>query len=95
MGLASQCGFIHFSWGRCHQPASPFYCPFHNYWLFVVDTVGPDPYYHEKIVKGQVEPVDNYLTPREISATMVGRGHGDGRRLDHFAIDEPIDWPGP
>lgn len=47
----------------------------------------PDDYYHKKVVTGQVQPVETYLTPTELNATMRGRRRADGRRLDQYTID--------
>lgn len=45
-------------------------------------------YYHRKLVAGSIESPSQYLTLEEIGATMGGRPHGDGRRLDQYVIDQ-------
>lgn len=41
-------------------------------------------YYHAKMSKGLIDPVDTYLTKRELTTLFSGRGHRDGRRLDQY-----------
>lgn len=48
--------------------------------------------YHQKLEDGLIERADEYLSARELEATLYGRAHGDGRRLDHYIIDEPVEW---
>jgi hypothetical protein len=44
--------------------------------------------YHEKRLAGLLAPLEEYLSDTEIDATMGGREHHDGRRLDHFHSSE-------
>jgi hypothetical protein len=79
-------------WGRCLQPAwlpSPTgRCRSHETWA--AKGVVPDAGYHEKIVRRQLQPTWDYLSPAEIEATINGRYRGDGRRLDQYVTDEPL-----
>lgn len=39
-------------------------------------------YYHDKMVKDLLQPLDSYSTPTEIDNLFRGRTRYDGRRLD-------------
>ena len=43
--------------------------------------------YHRKIEAGLLQRADQVLDPVELEATMDGRLHGDGRRLDAYVTD--------
>lgn len=51
----------------------------------------PDPSYEQKIAMGLIQPTFEYMTDSEAEATVNGRYRGDGRRLDQFVTDEPMD----
>lgn len=88
-----QCWWEHPEWGLCQQVTDALLCRFHAGAL----DINADPYYHEKIVKGLVQPVSEYLLPAEINATMHGRPKGDGRRFDAYVTGrQRRPWtPGP
>lgn len=44
-------------------------------------------YYHQKILDGLLQPAADVLAPLELEATMEGRLHGDGRRLDAYVLE--------
>ena len=47
--------------------------------------------YHEKVKQGLLQPAAEVLSDVEIKTIMGGRFHGDGRRLDHYVIDDPVE----
>lgn len=71
-------------WGRCQQPAGTGaeQCTYHTR-----RSEDGDSYYERKVVLGLVQPVEDYLTDVEIGATLGGRKHEDGRRLDAYCLD--------
>lgn len=50
----------------------------------------PDPYYHEKVVRGLVEPTWDWMSESEAHAVLNGRYRGDGRRLDQWVSADPV-----
>lgn len=50
-----------------------------------------DRYYHEKIVKGLVQPAGSYLTRSQLHAVVSGRYRGDGRKVDAYVLYDPLD----
>lgn len=72
-------------WGQCQQRVKGQHklCAYHRH----PDQHREDAYYHRKVVLGQVSLVEEYLDETEINATMNGRRHEDGRRLDAYVID--------
>lgn len=78
-------------WGKCKQarPEGYKHCKFHQELLR--GERRPDPYYHEKVCKGLLVPSVDLLTEAESRAMMQGRPHGDGRRLDAYCMDDPIE----
>lgn len=80
-------------WGQCQQPAwadSPEgRCRSHEAWALKPGAT-IDNSYHEKIVKGLLQPTWSYLSESEMEATVNGRYRGDGRRLDQYIVDDPL-----
>lgn len=78
-------------WGRCSQPVKGL-CSWHRRW----GTGERDTYYEEKVVKGLLTPAVDLFSTEESRALMGGRLHGDGRRLDQWAIPDDVidesDW---
>lgn len=80
-----RCEFLS-PWGRCVQPAVGELCHYHQ--------EGPDrhdPYYHRKVVEGLVTPTLGWMGAGEERALLSGRRRGDGRRLDAWVVEDPID----
>lgn len=50
-------------------------------------------YYHTKVVLEQAEKPSVYLSHEEMDATVNGRRHGDGRRLDQYVIEDARSRP--
>jgi hypothetical protein len=45
--------------------------------------------YHQKLHEGRIEErVDELLSEEELEATMNGRAHRDGRRLDQYVLTD-------
>lgn len=82
-------------WGRCpvegrvRVSERKVLCAFHHWWSLRDDE--PDPRHHERIILGIITPVSEDLTETEIRATLHGRSRGDGRRLDAYCLEDPID----
>jgi hypothetical protein len=88
-----KCRYEHPTWGRCRQDSRYLYCEFHERWMGRIRRgVHPDESYHRKIVEGLLQPTWSYLTEVEANTTLRGRRHQDGRRLDLYVVDDPIDW---
>jgi hypothetical protein len=85
------------NWGRCCQPAliSSSLCHSHELWSKKADTLKgpfkPDPFYERKIVLGLLQPTFSYMTETEAFAVVNGRYRGDGRRIDQYVSDDPLD----
>ena len=73
-------------WGRCQQkPTSSGLCSYHETATQVAD-FRHDRTYHEKIVKGLLEPSHDILTDVEVVSLCRGRARNDGRRTDLYTI---------
>lgn len=87
------CRYRHKAWGSCRQPAVGRWCEFHGHWIGRIEAgVMPDQAYHRKIIEGLLEPTWSYLSDIEANTTLRGRRHQDGRRLDLYVVDDPVDW---
>lgn len=85
--------------GRCQQVGhrlehggakALFLCRFHAQWQDLDDL--PDAYYHAKVVKGLLTPTFDFLSEEEVSTLFYGRKRQDGRRLDAWALNDPLEW---
>lgn len=78
-------------WGQCQQPRPEGgrHCLFHREMLRIGNV--PDAYYHEKVCRGLLTPAVVLLKDDETRAMMTGRAHGDGRRLDAYCMDDPLE----
>lgn len=75
-------------WGRCQQPTreGAELCSFHSRL-----PKNPDRRYHEKVVRGLLQPSWDVLSDVEANALFHGRFRGDGRRLDAYVLpDEAV-----
>lgn len=50
-----------------------------------------DAYYESKRLRGLLASPLDYLTDEEMNATMQGRSRGDGRRIDAYTSDDPVE----
>lgn len=74
-------------WGPCQQPVQDptMHCAYHWHKLSN-PSAKTDRYYEQKIVRGLVQPTDNYLSATEIQAMFKSVPKGDGRRLDAYTV---------
>lgn len=77
-------------WGRCEQTTTHVsgLCSAHLRWELT--STQPDPYYHEKIVRGLTTPTWDWMSEHEAHAVINGRYRGDARRLDQWVTGDPV-----
>ena len=88
------CKFLS-KWGRCQQRASSGgLCRFHH-------RARKDPefrfddYYHRKIILGETTSTWGFLSDTQAAALLGGvKRKQDGRRLDHWIVDDPVEGLG-
>ena len=49
-----------------------------------------DATYEQKLVLGLITPTWDSMSESEMEATLNGRYRGDGRRLDQYIVDDPL-----
>lgn len=54
---------------------------------YIIDSPVDVCFYHQRVVLGRLQQPASYLSLEELDATMGGRPHGDGRRLDQYVLE--------
>jgi hypothetical protein len=81
------CLFEHPTLGRCQQAqVQENLCHYHHRAKYE-EGFRHDDYYHRKVVLGQLQPTDSYITQQELTALFKGRPRKDGRRMDAWVVE--------